>query len=766
MYYTVGIFLLCLITLTLSEQEYDVGIPKSFTSDHKVAALIDASYDVIQRVTSSFEVDSHIEVVLIGELFNKDYVQALKDRLEIFSMISSTSSPLPHIHEKLLYHITLGLSIQKSIAAVFQKAEQNNVVDPYAIANVLANYHARASTGTTLFILHNKVLSGGNSSYSYKTQSAYTTCLQRTFIAQDASFAWLDVSAHTHELRPAISAFPVLVSPMRDLQDGIDDHGHYLNALAALIHQSGEAFNQLPTPRSGDVSSAGTKGFVPHRNRVSILGITICVEDEDIGHSLCEHDLSVHITAQELSRMYGDVDLSFQYNSVKFGINDMPELAHAFFSSIHHSSSGSATIVDSNELLFWLSASTQMRDLIATYSSSSWQLLPVFVLKMPPSVETFLDEPGQRAVVTHMLEPAGGWRYDRAASKSKPVDAKNATPSIHLDTHRWPEMAVLCVRSMDLQAEGSDTLTSGTVNDGLPSGSDGARSNADIYCDSEILPTGTALEVFKDDLRGAVKLALWGIAPASVHYSGSAKGRVQDMLWYTPVALRRVEATEFPINTGESFADRRAVSRLHFLYRAEDVLQQLDDLLVQAAAVHPPINVTLLLEIGIRDSSFVSGARAASDMGFTKANKVSSKSKSGTSSVGQAESAKRGTGLLSRFLQYVDQSASEFSHVDFSAAHAALGGAEEVLDVLRQRLLRILGTRSGTVLCKDSGFKTAERILKGDEVDGFIKRQVDEEATWSSLVMRLAFWIVLVIAAWLAGRQARQLKLSQRKHYL
>jgi len=60
------IFLLLLQCICMANGIYDCIVPATFSYDHKPTALNDASFSNIQKLAQSFEVDSHLEVIFVG----------------------------------------------------------------------------------------------------------------------------------------------------------------------------------------------------------------------------------------------------------------------------------------------------------------------------------------------------------------------------------------------------------------------------------------------------------------------------------------------------------------------------------------------------------------------------------------------------------------------------------------------------------------------------------------------------------------------------
>lgn len=100
-------------------------------------------------------------------------------------------------------------------------------------------------------------------------------------------------------------------------------------------------------------------------------------------------------------------------------------------------------------MLFWLSSSSNIRKILQKdgvytkkYTQFKKRILPVFVLRLPHTVEAIIDNRKQ-VVAQKFLEPAGGWLDPK-------VDSNNF--EFHMQSvfeADWPNMAVLAVRSAD-----------------------------------------------------------------------------------------------------------------------------------------------------------------------------------------------------------------------------------------------------------------------------------------------------------------------------
>ena len=731
--------------LPCATASYDATVPASFSYDHKAAALEDASFDSLSRIAASYEVDSHVEVIFLSNsggdttLFDYEYLDDLQRQLESLSTVSAFASPLQNVHEKIVYHSSLAPTIQKSIDALYREAAETGVMDTVKMNKVLGSFHSRASTGTTLFVLFFRANNegadqqggdadadaggvdddgarggtNGTGSAKYHYDSARSVCKRQTFLSQEESFGWIDLSADSQEIQPQHSALPVIATALAELRRFEKDGGHYRNMLASLIHRSGESFNPFPlrtgntatttaTGRRDKGSSAVDGDVALPPKEVKVLVVTLCAEDERKGHSLCEDDIQAKVVIQELSRIHGihgggggghegSVNIRTEY--VKFGLNDDLEFAHAYFSSIHHSSTSTASIIDSAELLFWLSSSVKVRNLIqanAARADTDTLLVPIFVIKASPAVGTFLDNIDQRTLVSSFSEPAGGWGVS-----SMDADARQDAAYMNTDSLIWPENAIISLRSKD-QIGASDDMDA-VVLQAIPA----------LQCGGSVLPSGTATDIVRSELHAAMKEAIWGMSPTHTHYSGSSAHVIQDYLWHTPVAMQHDLEMQVGLNAMDSFIDRRAVPRMRFIYQAEKILSMFQNLCNKAGSVHPPINSTILFELEINYGTLKTAAQTA---GFGK--KASSSNDNHV-----VVKVKSQPGLLSDFLRYMDEAAKEFSHLSYASALQSLNNAQSRLKKLQVRMEHILNTRSGTLSCKSareiSDEEKATALLQG-----------------------------------------------------
>ena len=224
------VFYLILLVVCCQQVVFCIRIiPTSFSSQHKTTYLPNnPSLDAVLKVLSNYEVDTHVEVVLVGKVFSQNTASELSSKLEYLSTLSAHGSPFSFVHEKLIYHTSLGNVLDDSLAKLIDRKSnkmnnnfirKNNVnnnanvsiiIDAADVGKLLADFHFRASTQTTLFVLHSSATTdkslkdnddlGG--AYSYKSALPY--CTQRAFIACNDGFAWIDLTAKATNIQPSI----------------------------------------------------------------------------------------------------------------------------------------------------------------------------------------------------------------------------------------------------------------------------------------------------------------------------------------------------------------------------------------------------------------------------------------------------------------------------------------------------------------------------------------------------------------------------------
>ena len=666
-----------------------VSVPDCFSLTGQGYEVPHCSLENVLVLLGRFEVDTHIEVVLIGEEFDASTGQELSQRLESLSRQSSSAqtSPLAFVHEKLIFHTTLGNLLLAPVRDIIHVGGRGggeggrSTVDPSKVAKVLGEYHSRAATTTTLFV-HRLNDGGGssskNSSYSYSSLLPY--CTQMAFIARDSSFAWIDLSASAQSIQPAGKGRHILPPLSSELK---------ADEFASLLYSSAEALSPFPSPgfQPADFSSEGTSSTEPSATlykqqrdgsqvgqyltspprRVHISILTICLDDSP-GIS-CEEDLKTLVVAEQLSRLYSSSYLGITTEIALVKASEEPQIAHAVHASVSYFNPAvpqhsQAITISSRELIYWLSSSALVKKMLLhnPHMTPDTLLLPVFVLRTSPSLEIFFDESYQQTVALFLPPPSvaeGG---------------------------NWPKRSIAAIRY-----SGSAKSPIGSL----------AKVHPALHCAGVGLPPGDGYA--DDQMRHAMRESIWGISPPRFHYSASSRNIVQDFLWATPPALRRLGSN---INGAESFREKRAVHRHTFIHRAENILRRFADAIRLAASIVPTVNTSRLLDLPefpppvplplhVGDGGGGGGGGGGKRGQGRAARQPTATPRRGK--VAPAKTIRRG--LLEEFLFYMEDAAAEFSHLEYEAALLHLDSAEIKAQILESRISDVIAQRTGSITC-------------------------------------------------------------------
>ena len=356
-----GCVLLSLLsTLTLA----NMIIPPSFSAAHKTTYLQDNTpIESILKVLSSFEIATHIEVVLVGRDFTAAMATELSTSLKVLSDVSAAASPLKFVHEELVYHVSLGTGLEEKIIERVTRPPSTapHAASVEAVGEVLGEYHRLGATSTTLFVIH----SGKRNTYKYAAKVDF--CPQRTFLAKNG-FALLDLTATAHTIRSTDNGNDHIISqmefPFLENAKNVDDSAVFhtsLHDLAALIHRSGEAIVPFPIFSSdmallGDASASTRRKSLeidvdpeyeqaPYINEaapvqdetaIDIVVFTLCMSSDQ-----CNDDSDTTHAVENL--LAGLSENVHNVNLVPFHIsaNEDPQLAHAIHAATSYSSPGS-----------------------------------------------------------------------------------------------------------------------------------------------------------------------------------------------------------------------------------------------------------------------------------------------------------------------------------------------------------------------------------------------------------------------------------------
>ena len=793
-----------------------INVPASFSYDHKEYTIGEVSLKSILQIIGSYEVDSHMEVVLIGEAFDSVYEKELSDNLEELSLLSSFASPLLHIHEKIIYHVSYESSMTKKISEVLSSSQQqqkdNNRdvmmdgIDPSLVTSELSKYHQHGSGSTSLFVIQSKTKSTSflglgstmqEEEHFYKSplsidgeESDYL-CKKKSFVGDTSAFAWIDLTAQESWIIPRGQAENVLYSPsVQEWIEMAENRNEHIHSVANLVHRSGEHFFSFPvflspysnhgktqvyeeeytksdsynnpmaiyqssTPRASSADyyfrkiNFLKKGHEDTKlaSEVKLLVIHVCIPSpHDVASTFtsseakeanikqkCEADTATMELIQELRHIHGNQFMQIYSEILAISTVEEPQLAHAIHTSMRvqvNNEGEEVNVLDSRELVYWLSMSSFVRNLLAEYlyeSHSYYTLLPMFVFTTDTSVTNmFIDSQWKTSTVIEFPPSPSVARRDARSIKGNSMKTRDNTNRDHFSIK-------------DNDFSGSSTSynnileDSNVVQSAILSIRPRERINEKVTnfmtCGgSEV--KGNANDAYKEEINIHIHALLWGISPPYMHFSGASHSIVQDFLWYTPLSIRNQGTSasvaqnihddlEEPVmNSNRTFTDGRSVKRHHFIHEAEQLLRRLTSVITDASTTVPPVDVRQLLDIDLESLKEMAKQEKAGMNRYSSSrkssknadlNKIMSGGSSGKSpSAPISERLKDPTlGHFQAFLYYMESAAVEFSHLDYALATMQLSNAHSRVNMIESRLDEIIMLRSGTLVCGNSSYESS-----------------------------------------------------------
>lgn len=128
------------------------------------------------------------------------------------------------------------------------------------------------------------------------------------------------------------------------------------------------------------------------------------------------------------------------------------------------------------------------------------RVLPVFVLKLPDSLDAVMLDDGKQVVAHAFPEPAGGWLQEEEEATSM-----FSLHRQHIFESAWPSSAVIALRT-------SHDRPVSSIHSGL-------------QCGGMEVPRGSSDYI--GELVDVIQAAIWGILPAHTHYSSSSRSLIQ-----------------------------------------------------------------------------------------------------------------------------------------------------------------------------------------------------------------------------------------------
>lgn len=386
---------LCILSLCLRDGTPSfVSFPASFSNSDKLKTenTIETFQELLFQL-STYEIDSHIEVVLVGNSFTDAIVRELETVLAHLSRTSAANSPLKFAREKLIYHATSQQSLTQNMNTLI-KGSSDRKVHPQAVERMLADYHLRAHTTTTLFVVLMNINNAADT-YSYVTHAHGAKCRRNTFISA-AGFAWMDLTAEIDQISPQY-AHRSLPTVEYFYADTISKE---IDRLATVIHRSGESLHAFPLPgslhvRGDSLMESFRKSFsqetvsrkVVHVIQFNICGDLLAIKEEEVVK--CAADSVVNKAVQRIANTVSRYT-SVHFTTVDLTLND-PQVAHAVHSALRYvPSSDDFLRFDAREMLYWLGASAHIKDIIAKAHTETpavpadvVEILPMFNLQLP-----------------------------------------------------------------------------------------------------------------------------------------------------------------------------------------------------------------------------------------------------------------------------------------------------------------------------------------------------------------------------------------------
>jgi hypothetical protein len=321
------------------------------------------------ELLSNFKIDTHIEVILIGEEFDSKSVQDLNGYLDFTSTKSVKSFPLNYIKEKLIFHVSLAKVIEKDIKKLFN-SQSNSIKIKSDLENIFNNYQKIGSLSTTLFILR---LNSNPESH-------------QTFLSQ-SGFACLDLSNQLTNYNDDNDIIDIINKDI--LENKLN-----LFTLANIIHRSGEYLFPYPLP-------IDLYNNVNHKTnnikKISIVLFTICLDENK---NSCESDSNAIQIVNHIVDEYSSSLINIEMKSLTYNIYDNSQLLMSYQSSLrctgelpHLSHRECKTMVNSEDLLYWLASTLVVRnEILNIYNNDDiTTVIPVFILKTSQT-EFFIDD--------------------------------------------------------------------------------------------------------------------------------------------------------------------------------------------------------------------------------------------------------------------------------------------------------------------------------------------------------------------------------------
>ena len=701
---------MCLVIVGLLAATSSLKIPRSFSLESKEFDVDSTSQ--IQTAIKNYEFDSHLNILLLGNFDKSISLEKIGRMLDRLSLISAMGSPYESIHEKVIYHISFSSQLTAEVAVLLK----NHALDQNLVEKVLSNHHKNSAASTSLFLLYFPSLTVNDR--IYKTHSVYNEkiCTRNAFVSHE-DYAWIDMNAAISDILPAVRGRDILT--WRNLTDIVVSN---TQELASFIHRSAEALFPSYDQRRPENLPYLHSNFLPRKQftvtKYQIILLTVCVDSRSIDDEPCSctSDVASIQTLRKLSRTYSNMLSLISFTEEFLCVSDNPQLMNALagsMSTIQNEPRDKIISIDSAQFLFWLKASTTLKNLLAAQQYGILQL-PVVVIKIP-NVHIVIDN--QFTVVANdFIPPAGGW------------NAKNPESEVMANTLSWPESIIMAVNSL---GDSGDALRDEEFKQEISYDEFMRYSqHLDAFglkCNDQTLKFD-AVSDFKNKLWNSLRQTIWDIEPTTTYYSPTAGKNVQDYLWGSTEIFRTLAENE-----DLSFRERRSVLRFIIFSRAENLLEQLATIIRYADGMIPRLDVMHLLgPVNHRATG-----KNMPDGRWTKGGYSDKK-------VQQVSE-----GLLSELLSSLHSASDDFSHLDFHGAIMKIMNAESTLLSIERAVTHAAAARVGFITCEpDFDDTNREWVWNNEEKSEINNLNENSETTVETYFVVPSFiYVAMVVAA-------------------
>ena len=632
-----------LLIKLLGIQGSQLRVPPSFSNNQK-SYIINSSnvthQTILSLLSNKLELDSHINVVLLGEIFTDETVKIISDSVNKLSKTASYYFPYYHLYEKILFHISTDKGLEKRILKL---RENDKVFDDHqkklAIDDLLNKYQENDDTSTTLFVFHSLFLNTTNK------------CGQSAYISQSKNIAWLDLSVDSSLIAPPqlkISSDMIHYSTL-DLSDSNKWH-----KLSSIVFQSAESL--IPVPYNTKIDEINLPPEV-----IDILVVNICMDITNTGS--CNDNDNYVASIKVLANSYSSSTTKIGISTISLYLSKEPSLLYDFYKSVIHDDTIDDTqtiILSSEKLLYWLSENGLIKyeiSKVATVKGNDSRLLiPVFYMQNVDQFHSyFIDKPSNLISSIDMK-----LIFDHHWGQS--IDESNGFNEYLNDDLQWPEKSLMIINNK------KDFMMK------VPTG---------LLCQGAILYS--SLKSFIDhELFFQLRSVIWQSIPhPKYQFNPISNSLIENYMWYnSPSNCNDLEDNNIQNNCFTTFREKRIVKRSEFILRAEYIISKLYTSIKETAMEVPDLDINKLFVIDSIKRIVQTKSTKLSKQIINK-NKWRDDTKN----------------IFEEFLILMDEAIIDFSHLYYDNSLLKLNDAESYSSILIDRLKDISKSKSKYINC-------------------------------------------------------------------